>query len=534
MFERPVRSIGRLLLAACAVSLGVTGLQAQTAPAAPSEPNPSRADIFLGYSYFGTHSPIKPANIQYSSIDLGAIGSGAYYFNKYVGGEVVFAAHPDGKNDSLYTISAGPIFRYPAQNFTVFAHGLVGGANLGGPNTIAGYNPTKWGTALTAGGGMDYDTPLFNHKLGIRLFQADYQYIHDNFGPAIPASGMLGGRANISAAQLSSGILWHIGSIVPPPPVTYSCVASPATVFPGDPVTVTGTAANLNPKKTATYSWTSDAGTVSGTSSTANVDTKSLNPGSYTVKGHVEEGKKVGQFADCSAPFTVKAFEPPTISCSASPSSVRPGESATITANGVSPQNRPLTYSYSSTSGSVSGNGTSATLSTAGAAPGTLTVTCNVVDDKGQTASATTSVSVVAPPPPPAPKTSSLCTVNFERDKKRPTRVDNEGKACLDDVALNLQRSSDAKVALAGSADAKEKHGDTVASERALNAKEYLVKDKGIDASRVATYTSTTEGKTVTTTLIPAGATFSTSGLTEVTAPVKPAKPVRKHAAKKK
>ena len=534
MFERPVRSIGRLLLAACAVSLGVTGLQAQTAPAAPSEPNPSRADIFLGYSYFGTHSPIKPANIQYSSIDLGAIGSGAYYFNKYVGGEVVFAAHPDGKNDSLYTISAGPIFRYPAQNFTVFAHGLVGGAKLGGPNGPAGYNPTKWGTALTAGGGMDYDTPLFNHKLGIRLFQADYQYIHDNFGPANPGGGIVGGRANISAAQLSSGILWHIGSIIPPPPVTYSCVASPATVFPGDPVTVTGTAANLNPKKTATYSWTSDAGTVSGTSSTANVDTKSLNPGSYTVKGHVEEGKKVGQFADCSAPFTVKAFEPPTISCSASPSSVRPGESATITANGVSPQNRPLTYSYSSTSGSVSGNGTSATLSTAGAAPGTVTVTCNVVDDKGQTASATTSVSVVAPPPPPAPKTSSLCTVNFERDKKRPTRVDNEGKACLDDVALNLQRSSDAKVALAGSADSKEKHGDTVSSERALNAKEYLVKDKGIDASRVATYTSTTEGKTVTTTLIPAGATFSTSGLTEVTEPVKPAKPVRKRTAKKK
>ncbi|WP_263409488.1 OmpA family protein [Terriglobus tenax] len=534
MFESPVRSIGRLLLAACAVSLGVTGLQAQTA--APAEPNPSRADVFLGYSYFGTHSPLKPANIQYTSIDLGAIGSGAYYFNKYVGGEVVFAAHPDGKNDGLYTISAGPIFRYPASSFTVFGHGLVGAAKLGGPNnsgTPFYHNPYQWGVALTAGGGMDYDTPLFNHKLGIRLFQADYQYVHANFGPytAPPTNGAMGGRANLSAAQLSTGILWHIGSIIPPPPVTYSCVASPSTVFPGDPVTVTGTAANLNPKKTATYSWTSDGGTVSGTSSTANVDTKTLNPGSYTVKGHVEEGKKAGQFADCSAPFTVKAFEPPTISCSASPSSVRPGESATITANGVSPQNRPLTYSYSSTAGSVSGSGSSATLSTAGAAPGTVTVTCNVVDDKGQTAAATTTVSVIAPPPPPAPKTSSLCSVNFERDKKRPTRVDNEGKACLDDVALNLQRSSDAKVALAGSAASKEKKGEKLASERALNAKEYLVKEKGIDASRVATYSSTTDGKTVTTTLIPAGATFSTDGLTEVTEPVKP---VVKHHAKKK
>ena len=51
--------------------------------------------------------------------------------------------------------------------------------------------------------------------------------------------------------------------------------------------------------------------------------------------------------ADCSAPFTVKAFQPPTVGCSANPSTVNPGDSSTITANGVSPQNRPLTYSYS-------------------------------------------------------------------------------------------------------------------------------------------------------------------------------------------
>src|SRR6185312_12080459 len=100
MVHRPFRSVGRFVLAACAVSLGVASLGAQTAPstAAPQGPNPSRADLFLGYSYFGTHSQLKPAGIQYSSIDYGAIGSGAYYFNKYVGGEAIFAAHPDGNN----------------------------------------------------------------------------------------------------------------------------------------------------------------------------------------------------------------------------------------------------------------------------------------------------------------------------------------------------------------------------------------------------------------------------------------------------
>src|ERR1700761_4550865 len=128
------RNIGRLLLAACAVSLGATSLSAQSTTA-PGEVNPSRIDIFMGYSYFGAHGQVKPANVRYSSIDEGAMLSGAYYFNKYVGGEVISAYHPDGQNDGFYSVSAGPIFRAPMQNFTLFAHGLVGAGDLGGPNS---------------------------------------------------------------------------------------------------------------------------------------------------------------------------------------------------------------------------------------------------------------------------------------------------------------------------------------------------------------------------------------------------------------
>jgi outer membrane protein OmpA-like peptidoglycan-associated protein len=279
---------------------------------------------------------------------------------------------------------------------------------------------------------------------------------------------------------------------------------------------VTGTALNLNPKKTASYTWTADGGVVSGTSNTANIDTKTASPGTYTVKGHVSEDAKPGDMADCSAQYTVKAYEPPTISCSASPSTVAPGDSATITSSGMSPQNRPLTYSYSASAGSVSGSTSTATLTTTGAAPGTITVTCNVVDDKGQTASANTTVTVNAPPPPPAPSTSALCSINFERDARRPARVDNEAKACLDDISLNLQRSSDAKLAIVGNAGSTEKMSTKVAAERAVNTKDYLVTEKGIDASRISVYTGTADGKTVTTTLIPAGATLDNSGLTPV------------------
>jgi hypothetical protein len=151
-------------------------------------------------------------------------------------------------------------------------------------------------------------------------------------------------------------------------------------------------------------------------------------------------------------------------------------------------------------------------------------VTCNVVDDKGNTASSTTSVSVLAPAlpaAPAAPMTSSLCSVSFERDAKRPTRVDNEAKACLDDVALALQRSSDARLALVGNMESKEsatkgKKKPNYAAQRAVNTKDYLVTDKGIDASRITVYTGTDDARTVTTTLVPAGALLNTANDTPV------------------
>ena len=565
MVYHTIRSLGRYVLAACAVSLVSVSLSAQTpaAPAPESGTNPSRVDIFLGYSYFGAHGRLAPAGIPYSSVNEGAIASGAYY------AEAIYTNHPDGANDGVSGISVGPIFRYPMENFTLFGHGLVGAARLGGPNSeVPGFvehEPYTWGVALTAGGGADYDLPFWNNRFSIRIFEVDYRYIHADFGPyvGIPTAGVLGGRTNLEAVELSTGIVAHFGHIIPPPPVTYSCSVAPASVYPGDPITVTGVALNLNPKKTATYTWTTDGGVISGTSATANVDTKAAAPGTYTVKGHVAEGVKPGQMADCSATFTVKAFDAPTISCSANPSSVNPGESSTITASAMSPQNRPLTYSYNAAAGSISSTTASATLSTVGAAPGPIAVTCRASDDVGHTVEATTSVNVIAPPPPPpppAPLASSLCPVSFERDVKRPERVDNEAKACLDDVALSMQRSTDAKLALVGNEDAKEQAADAKeaarqakrkhpvvepsdAAERAVNTKDYLVTEKGIDPSRVLVYTGTDDGKTVTTTLIPAGAVNPVASDTAVdesavkavprTAPVKAVKKTAKKAAAK-
>lgn len=519
MHSRPVCFLSRALMVACAVGLGASTLLAQNSTrntrnsAAQAEPPASKIDIFAGYSYAAPKGSVTVpygANIglngpvSYSSINEGALGSVNYFFNRYVGGQVEIGAHPDGKNDGATTASLGLIGRYPMEEMVPFVHADAGGVRLGGPIK----QPYTWGTALTVGGGLDYNTPLLGGHLGLRLFQADYEFWHVNFGPQPPYP--TGGRANVPVARLSTGLIWHIGSITPPPPVTYSCTVSPDSVYPGDPVTVTGTATNLNPKKTATYSWTANNGAnVSGNASTGSIDTANLAPGTYTITGHVSEGQKVGQFADCTATLTVKQFEPPTISCSANPTTVQPGGTATISAQGVSPQNRPLTYTYSASAGSVSGSGNSATLNTTGAPSGPITVTCTVQDDKGQTASGTTTVNVEAPPPPPpAPKVKQLCSITFDRDTRRPTRVDNEAKACLDDVALNLQQQADATAVLVGEAAPNERHAATTAAQRAVNAKDYLVKEKGIDASRISLRTGTQGNKEVENYLVPSGANF--------------------------
>jgi len=564
MHFRPYGKSSRILLTACAVGLGATLAVAQNsssssaAPTAPAAANsspsrqdsPSRMDVFLGYSYLAPHGSITIPDPytggtftnSYSSIDEGAIGSFAYYFNRYVGGQVQFAVSPNGQNDGEGDLQGGLIFRAPMAGMTPFAHALAGAVRLGGPNGDGFAHAYTTGPALTVGGGLDYELPFMNHRFALRLFEADYQYYHVDFG----TQPFTGGRANLDNARLSTGIVLHFGTIVPPPPVAYSCTANPDSVYPGEQVTVTCTPTNLNPKKKATYSWSGSQGlTVSGTNSTTTIDTTSLQPGSYTVTGHVTQGPKPGQSADGQAQFTVKQFEPPTVSCTANPTTVQPGGTSTITATGVSPQNRALTYSYSASAGSISGTSNSATLSTTGAPSGTITVTCNVQDDKGQTASSTTSVDVEAPPPPPAPKTQTLCSITFNKDKRRPTRVDNEAKACLDDVALNAQQKPDATIVLVGNSAPtrtpktrwEREHwptADKLAAQRAVNTKAYLVSEKGIDASRIQVRTGTSGENEVDDYLVPAGANFDndvpgTTAVDESQFKAQPRNPVHHH-----
>ncbi len=99
---------------------------------------------------------------------------------------------------------------------------------------------------------------------------------------------------------------------------------------------------------------------------------------------------------------------PPVAACTASPASVFAGSSDTVAihVNASDPDNDPLTYSYTTTGGTVDGSGPDARWNVGSAAAGSYTVTVQVNDGKGGTASCATDIKVEERPN--RPPTASL------------------------------------------------------------------------------------------------------------------------------
>ncbi len=514
MHPRPAQALRALLLAAAsaaAFALASTPCDGQAAAAGSRLPGPSRIDLYGGYAYLHPYNSAI-LGYAYEPITFGSVFSASGYFGPHFGAELEGSYHPHGPDDCFYTAQVGPIYRRQYGRFFPFVHLLGGGARLGGPLV----QPCTWGIGATAGLGVDYVLPyqFLHNRVAVRPVQADFEYADVNFGPNTAPTYYNGGDGKLTAYRLSAGVVLRLGEYTPEHPAAMSCDAQPVNVFPGDPVAITSRVLNLDAgkKMKPVYTWASTGGKITGTNENATVATEGLAAGDYTVTGKVNEGPKPKQHAECSTSFRVQAYEPPTLSCSANPSSILPGGFSTITSEGHSPQNRPLNYSYATTAGQISGSGTNGTLAAVDVSPGVITVTCNAVDDLGHAATATTSVTVVAPPAPPAPQSRALCSVSFERDRKRPVRVDNEAKGCLDDIAVELNRDSDAILIVVGKHDAQEK--PEAAAERTLNIKQYLTAEKGIDPSRIEVRTGESTGRSADNVLVPPGATWDPGGTT--------------------
>ncbi len=484
----------------------------------------SRIDLYGGYGYF---HPLNSGinGYQYQDVSTpNATVSLTGWFNKYFGlqieggyfsgsgehaiynGQAAAPCTGASCNQIVYTAEGGPVMRLPLGAFVPFIHALGGGEKTNGPVDQSLF----WGWGVTGGGGLDIVLPPFDHRFAIRAMQADWQYSQVLHGPLQLPGGTNGGFGEIDALKISAGLVVRFGDARGPAPVQLGCTVDPVSGYPGDPLKVNGVSVDTDPRRKQIITWTTTGGKIVGQGMYPTVDTTGVDAGDYVVHGTLSEGLKARQNASCDAPFTVKPFQPPTIACSATPNVANSGTDIAITTTGGSPQNRQLTYSYSATDGQITANGATATLSTAGLSPTTITVTCNVVDDLGKTAQATTQVTITAPPAPPVVNTQPLCTMSFLRDKRRPARVDNEAKGCLDDIALTMNQKTDARLVLTGNYLDPE-HED-IAAQRTLNARQYLAQEKGIDPSRIELRIGDASGKTVTTTLIPVGAIFNEVG----------------------
>jgi hypothetical protein len=370
---------------------------------------------------------------------------------------------------------------------------------------------TVAGDAGAGGANLDYQvvgllnyqfTPRWGLGLGWRYLDVDYRPSNHQFVYDMITTGPI------------VGLIFNFGG-KPPVPPSASCSASPTEVFPGDPVNATISTQYFNPKHTLTYKWGSTGAKVSGTGTTASVDTTGLAPGSYTVTATAtDENEKKNNVASCSAGFTVKARPnyPPTASCSASPSAIAIKQSATVSITASSPESRPLTYAWTSTGGQLTGNGTSATLVATNADAGsTITVTGTATDDHNLSTSCTANVTV-----PAVQKVSEVedwgeCT--FEKNPKKPWRVDNDCKDVLDKLALRVQQMPNGKVAIVGFTDQTEVvNAEQLGAQRAVNVKYYLTTDEigpKLDATRLEPRKGGVKGKTTHFYFVPQGATFT-------------------------
>lgn len=191
--------------------------------------------------------------------------------------------------------------------------------------------------------------------------------------------------------------------------------------------------------------------------------------------------------------------QPPRITCTASPATIRVGETSLITCDATSPDNRPLSIAFVSNGGKLSASRNQATLDTTDTGPGPIAVRATAIDDRQLNATAVTTVNVEAAALP-APTAQKLSDLEF---KPNSAYVDNRSKAVLDDVALKMQQDPQSTVVLTGSSE--ELEPPRLAQQRAENAKTYLTKSKGIDPARIQTKGGGT-GHKVEIMSLPAGA----------------------------
>jgi outer membrane protein OmpA-like peptidoglycan-associated protein len=486
--------IGRSLTAGLFAVLASVLISSSAVAQTDSTP---KVDLFAGYQWLhpgGTvpapgGDPNSPTGYQLPDMPKGIGSSITFNFDPHWGLEGDFGYNRNTSAiASEWTAGGGPRFIWRTDSAAFFVHAL---ATFNRVNYDAG-TINHNGIGGIFGGGMDLP---FTKMFSWRVFEADYVVAQHNFaglaGPEFPSLR----RPSFEGARLRTGVVISWGGAEGPPP-TAACTVQPTEVMVGEPLTVTLTASNFNPKHTVAYSWAGTGGQVTGKDTTAAIDTTNAAPGTYTVTAHVSDARlKKNNEASCSATYTIKPLppkNPPQISISASPTDLVTGGSVNLTANCTSPDSVQVSVAnWNSSAGTISGTGSSATLSTTGVPAGSLTINATCTDSRGLNAQASTQVMIENPPPPPVDKALearlALRSVYFATNL--PTMKNPDGGlfpgqqkiliALATDFKKYLEAKPDAHLTLEGHADIRgtDAFNQALSERRVARVKSFLIEN---------------------------------------------------------
>jgi len=502
MISSSTTSAGRRLMTGLPALIAVILVSASAL--AQSDSNP-KWDVFAGYQYLnpgGTvptgADPNNPIPFKFPGMSRGLGGAVTYNLDSHWGAEGDLGYNWDPRSGtSEWTAGAGPRFIVRTEGLALFLHALGTLNRVSYESGLVTHN----GIGIILGGGMDI--PL-GRMFSWRVFGVDYVWAQHNFANlAAPEFSSLR-RPEFEGVRLRTGVVINWGGAEELVPAA-SCTVQPAEVMVGEPISATATASNFNPKHPVTYSWSGNGGPVSGKDTTATIDTANAAPGSYTITAHVTDPKsKKNNEASCSANYTVKPLppkNPPTMSLSASPTELVTGGSVNLSANCTSPDGVPVSVAnWISGAGTVSGTGSSATLSTAGVPAGPVTVTATCTDSRGLTGQASTQVSLENPPPPPVDKALearlALHSVYFQTAQPSP-KDPNAGLlpsqqrilvVLATDFKKYLEVKPETHINLEGHADIRgsDAYNQALTERRVARVKNFLV-EQGVPAANIDT-----------------------------------------------
>jgi outer membrane protein OmpA-like peptidoglycan-associated protein len=417
---------------------------------------------------------------------LGLVGEiGGYKFHRSIG--------LTGLDGSWQSYLFGPRLNLRRfDHFVPFAEFLVGAASAG--DQVTGDN-SQSAFAMATGGGVDV---VLNKYIAWRFAQIDYMMTNFS-GPALAANG----QQNNFRVGTGLVLRWGFGTPPPPPPPpnrppVAACSANPTSVYAGS-----GDSADIHVNASdpdndpLTYSYSATGGTVTGNGPDARWSSSGLAVGAYTVNVKVDDGK--GGTASCAADIKVeeRPNRPPTATLSVERSPILSGEHTGITCNGSDPDNDPLTYSYTTTGGQITGSGSQVQFDSAGAQPGVYTVKCTVNDGRGGTADASGNVEVKEPPQVKQLEVRlALHSIYFPT--AQPTVAKPNGgllasqAATLETLATDFKQylgyKPDAHLILEGHADTRgaQDYNQKLSDRRVERTKSYLV-EKGVPPDHIDT-----------------------------------------------